>query len=109
MMTVGRRPGSIIFLMTEPPAVAGFLLTEHADWQMRRRGLSRELVSAVLTGPEQRIGVRPGREVWQSKHSPERAGKLYLIRVVLDLDRLPPEIVTVYKTSRVDKYWKNIG
>lgn len=109
MMTARGRTGAIITAMTEPPRIAGFLLTEHAEWQMRRRGLSQPLVRAVLTTPEQRIGVRPGREVWQSRHSLGPPEKQYLIRVVLDLDRLPPEIVTAYITSRVDKYWKRLG
>lgn len=35
--------------------------------------------------------------------SPE---KTYLIRVVVDVDRAPCEVVTAYRTSKVDKYWR---
>ncbi len=30
-----------------------------------------------------------------------------LIRVVLDIDREPSEVVTVYRTSKIEKYWRN--
>jgi hypothetical protein len=28
----------------------------------------------------------------------------YLLRVLVDVDRAPPEVVTVYRTSRIAKY-----
>jgi len=32
--------------------------------------------------------------------------KVYLLRVFVDIDREPPEVVTVYRTSKVRKYWR---
>ncbi|GAG48402.1 unnamed protein product, partial [marine sediment metagenome] len=29
----------------------------------------------------------------------------YLIRVFVDGDRKPAEVVTAYRTSKIDKYW----
>jgi hypothetical protein len=71
---------------------------------MRRRGIAESAVRSVLDGPEQRHEVRPGRDVLQSR-SPS-AGKTYLLRVFIDVDRTPAEVVTVYRTSRVAKYWR---
>ncbi len=34
------------------------------------------------------------------------ADKVYLLRVFVDIDRVPAEVVTVYLTSRVAKYWR---
>jgi len=34
------------------------------------------------------------------------AGKTYLLRVFVDIDRDPAEIVTAYRTSRIAKYWR---
>jgi len=31
---------------------------------------------------------------------------IYLVRVFVDMDRHPAEIVTVYRTSKVSKYWR---
>jgi len=30
----------------------------------------------------------------------------YLLRVFVDVDRVPPEVVTVYRTSKLPKYWR---
>ena len=58
----------------------------------------------VLAAPEQRHAVRPGRDLLQSRI--EFAGKTYLVRVFVDVDRDPAEVVTVYRTSRIAKYWR---
>lgn len=57
----------------------------------------------VLAAPEQRVAVRPGRVVLQARA--ELEGKVYLIRVVVDVDRQPAEVVTVYRTSKIAEYW----
>lgn len=63
-------------------------------------GLNVEEVEAVLAAPEQKVPGYGGRLVYQS-----RAGR-YLIRVVVEIDREPPEVVTAYRTSHVEKYWQ---
>ena len=35
----------------------------------------------------------------------EFQGKSYLVRVFVDVDRSPAEVVTVYRTSNIAKYW----
>jgi hypothetical protein len=32
--------------------------------------------------------------------------KTYLVRVFVDIDRSPPEVATAYRTSKVEKYWR---
>ena len=71
---------------------------------MRRRGIEEAVVRRVLAAPEQRHVVRPGRDVLQSRIA--LAGKTYLLRVFVDIDRDPAEVVTVYRTSRIAKYWR---
>jgi hypothetical protein len=65
---------------------------------------SPRAVRSVLAAPEQRHEVGPGRDVFQSRIA--AAGKTYLVRVFVDVDRNPAEVVTVYQTSRVAKYWR---
>ena len=88
--------------MAEP--VDNYLVTSHAAFEMRRRGIEEGVVRQVLAAPEQRDAVRPGRDVLQSRIA--FAGKTYLLRVFVDIDRDPAEIVTVYRTSRIAKYWR---
>jgi len=88
-----------------PEPIFAFVLTSHALMELERRGLDEETVLGVLARPEQRIPVREGRDVLQSRLV---VGNVqYLIRVFLDVDRTPAEVVTVYKTSKLDKYWRN--
>lgn len=89
-----------------PKPIADYILTDHARLEILRRGLSEEIVRAILLAPEQRIEVRPGRDVLQSKSSSEEPGKALLLRVFVDIDRHPAEVVTAYRTSKVEKYWR---
>jgi hypothetical protein len=63
-----------------------------------------DVVLEVVSGPEQTIEVRPGRAVMQSRTT--QGGRVYLVRVFVDTDRHPAEVVTVYRTSKVSKYWR---
>jgi hypothetical protein len=86
--------------------MADWLITEHAHFEMKRRGLSEELVLSVLRSPEQHVALRPGRDVLQSRVQLDSPAQTYLIRVFVDMDRNPPEVVTAYRTSKVSKYWR---
>lgn len=81
-----------------------YLITSHAAFEMQRRGIDESIVRSVLAAPEQRHAIRPGRDVLQSRLVV--AGKTYLVRIFVDIDRAPAEVVTVYLTSRVVKYWR---
>ena len=73
---------------------------------MLRRGIAREILHQVVTAPEQRIDLRLGRVILQSRLK-QRAGEATcLVRIVVDIDRRPPEVVTAYRTSRIAKYWR---
>ena len=43
------------------PDIRSFMLTDHARWEMRRRGVTEAEVATVLLAPEQREEARPGR------------------------------------------------
>jgi Domain of unknown function (DUF4258) len=88
--------------MAEP--IDKYLVTSHAVFEMRRRGIEESVVRQVLAAPEQRHAVRLGRDVLQSKIA--FAGKTYLLRLFVDIDRDPAEVVTVYRTSQIAKYWR---
>jgi hypothetical protein len=84
--------------------ILDYVLTGHAISEMARRGLDEHVIREVLARPEQRLLVRPGREVLQSRR--EMGGVPYLIRVFVDVDRVPVEVVTAYRTSKIEKYWR---
>jgi len=82
-------------------------LTDHARFEMNRRQISEAEVTLVLNSPQQIVTVREGRKIYQSKLEMEEPPKVYLIRVIVDIDRSPPEVVTVYRTSKIAKYWSS--
>ena len=81
-----------------------YVVTAHAARQMVRRGIDRDVLDAVLSDPEQRRPIRGGREVFQRKMTTGPSATIYLVRVIVDVDRDPPEVVTAYRTSRIDRY-----
>jgi len=83
--------------------LAGAVLTDHALEQMADRQVTEEQVRGVLRAPERVLAVRPGRVVAQSICRFAR-GREYMVRVFVDADRTPAEVVTVYRTSKIAKY-----
>jgi hypothetical protein len=88
-----------------PEPIVAFVVTPHARFELQRRGLDETIVRRVLGAPEQRETLRPGRDVLQSRLEIE--GQRYLVRVFVDVDRSPAEVVTAYRTSKIDKYWRS--
>lgn len=92
--------------MAKVKAIRNYRLTEHGKEQMARRQISQENVANVLAAPEQIEVVRQGRNVYQSRIKTGKPPQTYLLRVFIDVDRELPEVVTVYRTSKVTKYWR---
>src|SRR5687767_14025142 len=90
---------------TPPQGVDSYVFTGHASDEMARRSIDPAIVRAVLAEPEQSEPVRPGRMVLQSRLSFAGDATIYLVRVFVDVDREPAEVVTVYRTSKIGKYW----
>ncbi|GMT42778.1 MAG: hypothetical protein IEMM0002_1189 [bacterium] len=87
-------------------AITDYEITPHAAFEMKRRGMSNQVVEQVLINPEQRMDVRSGRIVLQSRISMGGQKKTYLVRVFVDVDKNPAQVVTVYRTGKITKYWR---
>ena len=86
-------------------SIKDYIVTPHAAIEMRHRAIDEAIVAQVLANPEQRLQTRTGRDVLQSRI--DFAGRIFLVRVFVDVDRSPPEVVTAYRTSKIEKYWRN--
>jgi len=89
-----------------PEPVGDYVITDHAFFEMKRRGISLRQVQDVLESPEQRLHIRKDRHVLQSQIEIE--GSRYLIRVFVDVGRTPAEVVTAYLTSKIGRYWREL-
>jgi hypothetical protein len=61
-------------------------------------------MNSVLDSPQQILLEREGRKVYQSKLEFGN-GKIFLLRVILADDVEPKVVITVYRTSKIEKYW----
>lgn len=68
--------------------LSGAVFTEHALSQMARRQISKRELRRLLNNPEEILPVREGRVVVQGMSGD------HLLRVFVDVDRNPPEVVT---------------
>ncbi|GMV34711.1 MAG: hypothetical protein AMXMBFR60_25400 [Chloroflexota bacterium] len=92
--------------MSDLESIHDFIFADHALKEMARREVSQEDVRTVLAKPEQTEMVRDGRAVYQSRLEMGDPPKTYLLRVFVDIDPVPPFVVTVYRTSKIAKYWR---
>ena len=79
---------------------------DHALFQMKRRGISEKDVRRVIQKPGQMEEVRPGRLVFQSQIMVGEPARTFLLRVFVDVGKSSFEIVTVYRTRKIEKYWR---
>ncbi|MHB8743271.1 MAG: DUF4258 domain-containing protein [Sulfuricaulis sp.] len=82
-----------------------FRLSEHALEELGRRGIPRDLLEQVLQNPQQILPERDGKKVYQSRVE-FNAGKVFLLRAIVNDEAEPTVVITVYRTSKIDKYWR---
>ena len=84
----------------------GIIMTEHARFEMNRRHISEELVKTVIANPGQCKLTKKGRVVLQSKYKNNTEQKEMLLRVIGKEISGNFIVITAYKTSKIEKYWK---
>jgi hypothetical protein len=82
------------------------LISKHAHEQMLRRGINRETVLKVVSFPDQTMADKeePSKIIYQSIINEN--DKMFLLRVFVNIDKQPNIIVTVYKTTKISKYYE---
>ncbi len=74
----------------------------HALLQMKLRGIPRELVENVIYHPEETI-KQDEKKIFQSVvEFPDK--KKYLLRVFVNVVVKPNRVITVYYTTKIEKY-----
>ena len=76
-----------------------FHLSAHAPAEMQRRGIPQ----SVLAAPEQKVPDHDTIVCYQSHVTINN--KPYLLRVMVEESKQPPVVVTVYRPSKISKYW----
>jgi hypothetical protein len=77
--------------------------TEHAVEECERRGIPIAIVQTVTESPQQIVPNIEGRQAYQSQIV--FGDKTYLVRVIVEQADEELVVVTVYRTSKIEKYW----
>jgi len=80
------------------------IFSDHARQEMLRRNITQAQIEDVVQNPEQIVSVNLERSIYQSKL--KLSQKEYLLRVVVDIRGESLTVVTICKTSKVKKYWR---
>ena len=77
--------------------------SKHALEQMKARKIPLEIAQSVLRSPQQIIR-EPDKKIYQSIINFEDGE--YLVRVIVNIEKDPNLVITVYKTSKIKKYYE---
>lgn len=81
-----------------------FHFSKHVHEELKKRKISRVLVDQALQAPAQKVPEVDDITCYQSQV--EIGGRRYLLRVMVNETVNPFVVVTVYRTSRIKKYWR---
>ena len=84
--------------------VVKYKLSSHAEEEIARRRIPLAVVESILEKPDQVVLERGAVRAYQSRR--DFGGMIFLVRVMVDDSLDPAVVVTVYRTSKIEKYWK---
>jgi hypothetical protein len=79
-----------------------YILSNHAIEKIRKRNISIDLIDKVFQNPQQII-KESEMSIFQSILIVDN--KEYLLRLFVNIKKIPSVLVTVYITSNISKYW----
>jgi len=80
-------------------------IKEHAGFEAKRRGIPEELIVRIVNNPQQKVPSKKGRIIIQNKFYDDKQKKEMLLRIIGLETTEKFAVITVYKTSKISKYW----
>jgi len=81
------------------------IVTEHAKFEAKRRQIDLELILSTAKNPQQEIPGKKNRVIRQSKYYDKINGREMLLRVIVEQAKDALKIISVYRTTKIEKYW----
>ena len=78
----------------------------HARARLQERGIRERLVHETLRHPEQVVELGGGQKVYHRRHRDKKQQKEYLVRVFVEMRHATMRVRSVYRTSKIHKYWR---
>lgn len=85
------------------------IIESHASFEAERRGISEEFIKSAVGNPQQKLPSKKGRVIVQNKYYDEVEKKQMLVRIIGIETSEKFNVITVYKTSKINKYWTEGG
>ena len=82
-----------------------YMFSKHMLEELLERNIPLEVVERVLQFPQQKVPEVENITCYQSRVDMD--GKEYLLRVMVNETSTPAKVVTVYRTSKITKYWRS--
>lgn len=79
--------------------------SNHAEEELLRRKISKKIIEKIINDPEQTLESEDDIIIYQSIVKFENKKK-YLVRAIVAKNKNPNLVITVYKTSKIKKYWR---
>ncbi len=83
--------------------MAAVEFSKHALEQMALRSISVEIAQSIINNPQQTI-TQEGKRIYQSIINFEDGD--YLIKLFINIEKQPNLVITIYKTSKIEKYYE---
>ncbi len=87
----------------------GSVITDHARFEAQRRNIDLHFVESIIESPQQKVSSRRNRIVFQSKVYDKILGKEMLMRVIVEQSGDILKVISIYKTSKIGRYWVKGG
>jgi len=88
-------------------SVMNIVFSKHSCEQMFRRGINHETVMRVVSQPDQTIADNDEPTIIIYQSLVKEDNQMFLLRVFVNREKLPNVIVTVYKTTKISKYYES--
>ena len=84
-----------------------FVFSKHAEEQLIRRSLDRSMVEAVVLNPEQILADENDDAITVYQSIVKEHDGVFLYRVFVNTKSLPNTVATLYKTTKIAKYYES--
>jgi hypothetical protein len=82
-------------------------ISKHAWEQMVRRGINYDDVLSVVSRPDQTIADEDDPAIIICQSLIKEDEQMFLLRVFVNKDKQPNVVVTLYKTTKISKYYES--
>ena len=82
------------------------IFSEHALFEIEFRKIKKEDVERIIKHPLQKIPSRKNRIIMQGRYYDDIENKEMLLRIIGEESENAFHVITIYKTSKIEKYWK---